>query len=132
VLYDEEGDRGMARVLIAEDDPDIRALVARRISQLGHEIVEAGDGDAALELAFAQQPDLAVLDWMMPRRTGLEVCRAIRSDRGIGRMKIVMLTAKAHEDDLARAFAAGADDYVIKPFRGADLQQRLTALLDAR
>lgn len=132
MLYDGEGDSEMARVLVAEDDPDIRALVARRIAQLGHEIVEAVDGESALAAALAERPDLAVLDWMMPRRTGLEVCRAIRSDRSIGLMKIVMLTAKAHEDDLARAFAAGADDYVIKPFRGSDLQQRLTALLDAR
>lgn len=122
----------MARVLIAEDDPDIRALVARRVSQMGHQVVEAVDGDAALAIALAEPLDLVVLDWMMPHRTGIEVCRAIRADDRIGRMKIVMLTAKAHEDDLARAFSAGVDDYVIKPFRGVDLQQRLSALLDAR
>ncbi|WP_169078929.1 response regulator transcription factor [Microcella alkalica] len=122
----------MARVLIAEDDPDIRALVARRVSQLGHDIVEAADGDSALALTLAEHPDLVVLDWMMPRRSGIEVCRAIRADDVVGRTKIVMLTAKAHEDDLASAFGAGVDDYVIKPFRGADLQQRLAALLDAR
>lgn len=122
----------MARVLIAEDDPDIRALVARRVSQLGHDIVEAADGDSALALTLAEHPDLVVLDWMMPRRSGIEVCRAIRADDVVGRTKIVMLTAKAHEADLASAFGAGVDDYVIKPFRGADLQQRLAALLDAR
>lgn len=122
----------MARVLVAEDDPDIRELVARRVAQLGHTVVEAVDGATALALALAERPDLVVLDWMMPERSGLEVCRAIRADSEIGRMRIVMLTAKAHEDDLARAFSAGADDYVIKPFRGADLQQRLTALLEAR
>lgn len=122
----------MARVLIAEDDPDIRALVARRVTQLGHEVVEVLDGQAALDIALADEVDLVLLDWMMPTRTGLDVCRAIRADPRVGRMKIVMLTAKAHEDDLARAFSAGVDDYVIKPFRGADLQQRLSALLDAR
>lgn len=122
----------MARVLIAEDDPDIRALVARRVTQLGHEVVEVLDGQAALDIALADEVDLVLLDWMMPTRTGLDVCRAIRADARVGRMKIVMLTAKAHEDDLARAFSAGVDDYVIKPFRGADLQQRLSALLDAR
>lgn len=122
----------MARVLIAEDDPDIRALVARRVMQLGHEVVEVLDGQAALDIALADEVDLVLLDWMMPTRTGLDVCRAIRADPRVGRMKIVMLTAKAHEDDLARAFSAGVDDYVIKPFRGADLQQRLSALLDAR
>ena len=122
----------MARVLIAEDDPDIRALLTRRVMQLGHEVVEAVDGQAALDIAFADDVDLAVLDWMMPGRTGLDVCRAIRADARVGRMKIIMLTAKAHEDDLARAFSAGVDDYVIKPFRAADLQQRLSALLDAR
>ncbi len=121
----------MARVLIAEDDPDIRALVARRVTQLGHEVVEVLDGQAALDIALADEVDLVLLDWMMPTRTGLDVCRAIRADARVGRMKIVMLTAKAHEDDLARAFSAGVDDYVIKPFRGADLQQRLSALLDA-
>ncbi len=121
----------MARVLIAEDDPDIRALVARRVMQLGHEVVEVLDGQAALDIALADEVDLVLLDWMMPTRTGLDVCRAIRADARVGRMKIVMLTAKAHEDDLARAFSAGVDDYVIKPFRGADLQQRLSALLDA-
>jgi len=92
----------MARVLIAEDDPDIRALVARRVAQLGHDVVEALDGQAALDIALADDVDLAVLDWMMPVRTGLEVCRAIRADARVGRMKIVMLTAKAHDDDLAR------------------------------
>lgn len=122
----------MARVLIAEDDPDIRALVARRVAQLGHETLEAGDGQSALELALAESVDLVVLDWMMPLRSGLDVCRAIRADVRIGRTKIMLLTARAHEDDLARAFSAGVDDYVIKPFRGADLQQRLSALLDAR
>ncbi|MDO8338727.1 MAG: response regulator [Microcella sp.] len=122
----------MARVLIAEDDPDIRALVARRVTQLGHEVLEVLDGQAALDIALAAELDLVLLDWMMPTHTGLDVCRAIRADARVGRMKIVMLTAKAHEDDLARAFSAGVDDYVIKPFRGLDLQQRLSALLDAR
>lgn len=122
----------MARVLIAEDDPDIRALVARRVSDLGHEVLEVSDAAHALERARAERPDLVVLDWMLPHGSGLDVCRAIRADDVIGRTKIVMLTAKAREDDLASAFGAGVDDYVIKPFRGADLQQRLTAVLDAR
>jgi DNA-binding response OmpR family regulator len=119
----------MARVLIAEDDPDIRALVARRIAQLGHETFEAVDGQSALDLALAEHVDLVVLDWMMPLRSGLDVCRAIRADARIGRTKIMLLTARAHEDDLARAFSAGVDDYVIKPFHAAELQQRVTAVL---
>lgn len=122
----------MARVLIAEDDPDIRALVARRIAQLGHETLEAVDGESALTMALAETVDLVVLDWMMPNRSGLDVCRAIRADARIGRTKIVLLTARAHEDDLARAFSAGVDDYVIKPFHAAELQQRVTAVLEAR
>jgi len=120
----------MTRVLVADDDPDIRELVRFKLEQGGHEVTTVADGDAALEAARAGGPyALILLDVMMPRRTGIEVCEALRADPAMRSVPILLLTAKAQEADVERGFAAGADDYIVKPFSPRELSSRVTAAL---
>lgn len=119
----------MAKILVADDEPDIVALVRGRLARAGHEVIEARNGPEALEVIRAQRPDVVLLDWMMPDLTGLDVCEAIRADPAVHDIRVVMLTARAQEDDLTAAYRAGVDDYVIKPFRMTELQSRIAELL---
>jgi two-component system phosphate regulon response regulator PhoB len=121
----------MPRILIVEDDEDVRALIAHKLRRAGHEVSEAGDGEQGLAAARASAPDLMVLDWMMPKLTGIEVCAQIRADVDLPQPRILLLTAKSQDSDIALAMKTGADAYLIKPFRANDLLERVTALLDA-
>jgi DNA-binding response OmpR family regulator len=121
----------MPRILIVEDDEDVRALIAHKLRRAGHEVSEAGDGELGLAAARASAPDLMVLDWMMPKLTGIEVCAQIRADADLPQPRILLLTAKSQDSDIALAMKTGADAYLIKPFRANDLLERVTALLDA-
>jgi DNA-binding response OmpR family regulator len=123
-------DRGTPLVLVADDEEDIRALVAFRLKRAGYEVITASDGEEALLLATSRLPDLAVLDMMMPKATGLEVTRSMREQATTKDIPVILLTARAQEADVARGFEAGADDYVKKPFSPQDLQTRVQALLD--
>jgi CheY-like chemotaxis protein len=104
------------RVLIAEDDDSLRALMRLSLDVGGLEFAEAGDGLSALEIARRTPPDVVLLDWMMPGLSGLELCRALRSDPLTAGALIVMVTARVLAADRELAFAAGADHYVGKPF----------------
>jgi two-component system phosphate regulon response regulator PhoB len=104
------------RVLIAEDDDSLRRLMRISIDVGGLDIAEASDGVEALELARVAPPDLVLLDWMMPALSGLELCRALRSDPATAGAVIVMVTARVLAADRELAFAAGADHYIGKPF----------------
>jgi DNA-binding response OmpR family regulator len=117
-------------VLVADDEEDIRALVAFRLKRAGYEVITAADGEEALLLATTRLPDLAVLDMMMPKATGLEVTRSMRAQATTKDIPVILLTARAQEADVSRGFEAGADDYVKKPFSPQDLQTRVQALLD--
>lgn len=120
----------MSKVLVADDDPDIRELVRFKLEQAGHEVVAAADGDAAIDAVRHQGPfDLAILDIMMPRRTGLEVCEALRVAETTRNLPVLLLTAKAQESDVERGFAVGADDYIVKPFSPRELMSRVTVAL---
>jgi two-component system phosphate regulon response regulator PhoB len=121
----------MPRILIVEDDEDVRALIAHKLRRAGHEVSEAGDGEQGLAAARAETPDLMVLDWMMPKLTGIEVCAQIRADADLAQPRILLLTAKSQDSDIALAMQTGADGYLIKPFRANDLLERVTALLAA-
>ncbi|HKS91018.1 MAG TPA: response regulator transcription factor [Tepidiformaceae bacterium] len=116
----------MARILLAEDERDLNALIARELEQDGHEVVRAFDGAAALGAAEHDIFDLAILDWMMPRIDGLEVCRRIREHHIL---PVLMLTARSEEADVIRGLEVGADDYVTKPFRVKELVARVHAIL---
>ena len=121
----------MSHVLVVDDDPVIADLVAFRLGRLGLQVSVERDGEAGLAAARQLRPDLVVLDWMMPRMNGLEVCRALRedADADLARTPVLLLTAKAQEPDLERGFAAGATDYIVKPFSPRELATRVTAAL---
>lgn len=121
-----------ALVLVADDDRDIRELVAFRLSKGGYEVITAEDGGEALELARSRQPALAVLDVMMPRLNGYEVTQALRADEATRPIPVILLTARVQETDVARGFEAGADDYLKKPFSPQELLARVHAILGRR
>jgi two-component system phosphate regulon response regulator PhoB len=104
------------RVLIAEDDESLRALMRLTVDVGDFDIAEAEDGNTALEAARAAPPDLVLLDWMMPGLSGLDLCRALRADPVTAGATIVMVTARVMPEDREEAMAAGADHFVGKPF----------------
>jgi DNA-binding response OmpR family regulator len=120
---------GQPLVLIADDDPDILALVSFRLERAGYEVVQARNGEEAVQVALARRPDLAVIDVMMPRIDGYEATRQLRQQEETSRMPIILLTARVQEEDIARGFDAGADDYVRKPFSPQELSSRVQAAL---
>jgi two-component system phosphate regulon response regulator PhoB len=119
----------MSRILLAEDDPDIRHLVTFKLQRAGFDVTAVADGFAALRDAHAHPPDLVLLDVRMPRISGIEVCRELRADRRTAGVPIIMLTAQARSQDLEQAFAAGATDYVVKPFSPRELLDRVETVL---
>jgi len=119
----------LARILVADDDVDIRELVEFKLSTLGHDVVAVSDGQAAIDACQAQRPDLAVLDVMMPGVSGLDAVRAIRADPALAGLPVILLTARAQESDVETGFDSGADDYVTKPFSPRELAARVQALL---
>jgi len=119
----------VARILVADDDVDIRELVEFKLSTLGHDVVAVSDGQAAIDACQAQRPDLAVLDVMMPGVSGLDAVRAIRADPALAGLPVILLTARAQESDVETGFDSGADDYVTKPFSPRELAARVQALL---
>jgi CheY-like chemotaxis protein len=117
------------RVLVADDEEDIRLLVTLAVRKAGCTVVSAvADGTQALVAARADRPDLVVLDVSMPGATGLEVCAALRSDPATGHCRVLLLSAGASPDDIARGLAAGADAYLPKPFTVAGLVAQVRAL----
>jgi two-component system alkaline phosphatase synthesis response regulator PhoP len=114
-------------ILIVEDDPSIRLGLRKSLSFDGYQVIEAGDGEQGLELAFSQRPDLIVLDVMLPRINGFEVCRTIR--RHDKTTPILILSAKEQEFDKITGLDQGADDYITKPFSVRELVARIKAAL---
>ena len=123
----------MPHVLVVDDDPVVADLVAFRLQRLGLEVTVESDGESGLAAARRLRPDLVVLDWLMPRMDGLEVCRALRADTdpALARTPVLLLTAKSQDPDLERGFAAGATDFIAKPFSTRELVSRVTAALPA-
>jgi DNA-binding response OmpR family regulator len=116
-------------VLVADDDADIRDLVAFKLEQAGFDVIAVEDGQTALEQARSRQPTLAVLDVSMPGLSGIDVCKMLRADPATAGILIIMLTARVQEQDVEGGFSAGADDYVTKPFSPRELVSRIQALL---
>jgi DNA-binding response OmpR family regulator len=123
---------GTPLVLIADDDPDILTLVGFRLERAGYEVLPARDGEEALVLALERQPDLAILDVMMPKLDGYEVTQRLRNDPSTSGMPVILLTARVQEADITRGFEAGADDYIKKPFSPQELRARVQAILGRR
>jgi phosphate regulon transcriptional regulator PhoB len=118
-----------SRVLIVEDEPDIRELVVHHLRREGYQVSAASSGEEALRQVQAAPPDLVILDLMMPAMDGLEVCRRLRQDPATASLPIVMLTAKGDEVDRVLGLEIGADDYVVKPFSPKELLARVRAVL---
>jgi DNA-binding response OmpR family regulator len=116
-------------VVCADDDEDILALVTLRLERAGFEVAQARDGDEAVEIVMARRPVLAILDVMMPRRTGYEVLAAVRADPSLAGLKVILLSARVQESDIERGIDAGADAYLAKPFKAPDLVAKVEELL---
>jgi CheY-like chemotaxis protein len=127
-------DAAPATILLVDDDMDIVRLLTLTLRPEGYRLLSAGDGNAALEIARAERPDLLLLDWNMPGRNGLEVCRALRaeSDPDLRNVPVVLLTAQVGAEDTAAGFAAGVTDYVTKPFKPAHIRSRVHAWLSRK
>ena len=114
------------RILIAEDHYVSRHLLERNLTNWGFQVVTAEDGEAAASILESEDPPtLAIIDWMMPKVDGIEVCRRVRQQTGRPYVYLVLLTAKSQKDEIAAGLEAGADDYVIKPFDPDELRARL-------
>jgi CheY-like chemotaxis protein len=115
-------------ILIAEDDPSSARLLEFYLQRWGHHVVVARDGLEAWEILSAEDgPRLAVLDWMMPGMDGIELCRRARAQTPALSLYVILLTARSENDDVVAGFTAGADDYVVKPFRSSELRARIQA-----
>ncbi|MCD4720243.1 MAG: response regulator [Desulfobacula sp.] len=113
------------KVLIAEDDYVSRLLVKKAVNKIGHDVLEAENGKLALQLFLEHKPDMIISDWMMPEMDGIELCRRIRASDKKTYSYIMLLTAKDKMTDLVEVFEAGADDYIIKPFKPDELRSRI-------
>ena len=118
------------KILIADDEPNIVAAVEFLLQRNGYEVHVARNGDEALKLVEACNPDLVLLDVMMPLRSGYEVCKRIRENDDWRHIKIIMLSAKGRDAEVTKGLAIGADLYVTKPFSTKDLMGKIVTLLE--
>jgi DNA-binding response OmpR family regulator len=119
----------MARILVVDDEPNIVLALEYLMRREGFEVAVAADGEAALEAIAASPPDLVILDVMLPKMDGFEVCRRVRADPRWRGLRILMLTARGRDTEVAKGLDLGADAYVTKPFSTRDLVARVRALL---
>ena len=117
------------RVLIADDEPNIVVSLEFLMKREGHQVSVARDGAAALEAIRRDRPDLVLLDVMRPRLSGFEVCQSVRADETLAGVKILMLTAKGRDTDLAQGLGVGADAYMTKPFSTKELAAKVRQML---
>jgi DNA-binding response OmpR family regulator len=118
-------------LVVADDDPDILRLLARRLSRRGYEVLTAADGRAALEAIRRTAPDAVVIDRVMPTMSGEEVVAALKADGRTAAIPVVLLSAQASEREIVEGFGVGADDYLTKPFDLDELDERLRRLVAA-
>jgi len=116
-------------ILIVEDEEPLAEMLSYNLDRAGFRTVLAATGEEALARVDVELPDLAVVDWMLPERSGIEVCRALRSRDDTKKLPIIMLTARGEESDRVLGLEAGADDYVVKPYSPREMIARINALL---
>jgi CheY-like chemotaxis protein len=119
----------MARILIAEDEPDIRELVAFTLRFAGHEVTAAPNGEDALQQASQIVPDLIIMDVRMPKMTGYEACRAMKADVVLKDIPVVFLSAKGQDAEIQAGLDLGAEEYLLKPFAPDQLVERVKSIL---
>jgi DNA-binding response OmpR family regulator len=118
-----------AKILVADDEPNIVISLEFLLKREGYTVVIARDGQEAMEAIERERPDLVLLDVMMPKKTGFEVCQDVRTNDALQATKILMLTAKGRDTDVAKGMALGADAYMTKPFATRDLVQKVAEML---
>jgi len=119
----------MPKVLIADDQEGVRAVIRLTLDSGHFDILEAPDGATAVQKAREAQPDIVFLDWTMPGMSGIEVCKALRADPRTSHTKVVMVTGRVEAEEEAAGFAAGADDYITKPFSPLELLDKVSEVL---
>ncbi|MHA3916343.1 phosphate regulon transcriptional regulator PhoB [Halovulum sp. GXIMD14793] len=119
----------MAKVLVVEDEEALSQLLSYNLGKEGFEVETTSDGDEALIAVDEQKPDLVLLDWMLPNKSGIEICRHLRAQTNTKDLPVIMLTARGEEEDRVRGLDLGADDYVTKPFSMSELVARMRAVL---
>jgi DNA-binding response OmpR family regulator len=117
------------KILVADDEPNIVISLEYLLKREGYTVLIARDGQEALEAITREKPDLVLLDVMMPKKTGFEVCQALRASDDLQAIKILMLTAKGRDTDVAKGLALGADAYITKPFSTRELVLKVAELL---
>lgn len=122
-------DAGRSRILIVEDDPALVDLLQYNLETAAYEVSVVVDGDECMAAVEDEEPDLVILDWMLPNVSGIELCRQLRQHPEHRRIPIIMLTARGEEGDKVRGLKTGADDYVVKPFLPSELMARIEAVL---
>jgi two-component system phosphate regulon response regulator PhoB len=116
-------------VLVVEDDADTREMLTLMLETVGLSVNAIGSAERARHVLSRDGYDLVILDWRLPGISGLELCKEIRADANFACMPVIFLTANGSSQDMVQAFACGADDYLLKPFRAAELGARIFALL---
>lgn len=119
------------KILIADDEPNIVISLEFLMKREGFEVLIANDGEEAVKRIRADMPDLVLLDVMMPKKTGFEVCQEVKSDATLASVRILMLTAKGRDTEVAKGLALGADAYMTKPFSTKDLVAKVRAMLES-
>jgi DNA-binding response OmpR family regulator len=117
------------KILVADDEPNIVISLEFLLKREGYEVLIARDGQEALDMIVRELPDLVLLDVMMPKKTGFEVCQDVRGNEALQGVKILMLTAKGRDTDVAKGLALGADAYMTKPFATRELAQKVAQML---
>ena len=117
------------KVLVADDEPNIVISLEYLLKREGYTVLVAKDGQEALDAIALERPDLVLLDVMMPKKTGFEVCQAVRANEALQSTKILMLTAKGRDTDVAKGLALGADAYMTKPFSTRELVLKVAQML---
>ena len=116
-------------ILVVEDEDALSTLLQYNLDKEGYDVVVAADGEEALTLVSERLPDIIILDWMLPKISGIEVCRRLRQRSESRNVPIIMLTARGEESDRIRGLDTGADDYIVKPFAMSELSARIRAVL---
>lgn len=119
----------MAKIVIAEDEPDIRELIAFTLRFAGHEVITGANGQEGYQLAKQHKPDLVMLDVRMPKMTGYEACQSIKAEPEIAHIPVIFLSAKGQETEIEQGLSVGAEQYLLKPFAPDQLTQQVTEIL---